>query len=336
MQRKGKRFLIVLLLLLLSMLGGFMLRPREVVPDYVLSYAENQDADYPTTLGGEYFANLVEQRTDGRIKILIMHSGERGAESEVVEQLKYGGIDFARLSLSDLTNDINELNVLQMPYLYENSEHMWKVLDGEIGDYFLDVISATELVGLSWYDAGARNFYTSEKPIRKLEDIQGMKIRVQQSDLMADVVEYLGGEPIRQAYSEVYSLLERSEVQGAENNWPSYETMQHYEVARYYTVDEHIRIPEIQVCSKHTWEKLSAEEQQIILECARESAIYQRKLWTAREEKSKELAIAGGTEVIALSGTEKEKFKEAVEPLYERYCGQYMDLIHEIIRMKND
>lgn len=336
MKLKHKRLLIILSILLLLTIAAFMLRPQEIVPDYVLSYAENQEADYPTTLGGEYFADLVEERTDGRIKILVMHSGERGIESEIVGQLKYGGVDFARLSLSDLTDDIKDLNVLQMPYLYESSEHMQKVLDGEIGDYFLEMISETELVGLSWYDAGARSFYTTEKPIRQLEDIEGMKIRVQESNLMADVVECLGGEPVKQAYSQVYSLLERSEVQGAENNWPSYETMQHYEVARYYTVDEHTRIPEIQVCSKHTWEKLSAEDQQIILECARESAIYQRKLWKAQEEKSRELAIAGGTEVIVLSDTEKQRFQEAVVPLYERYCGKYMELIDEIIRMKND
>ena len=336
MKLKHKRLLIILSILLLLTIAAFMLRPREIVPDYVLSYAENQEADYPTTLGGKYFADLVEERTDGRIKILVMHSGERGIESEIVGQLKYGGVDFARLSLSDLTDDIKELNVLQMPYLYESSEHMQKVLDGKIGDYFLEMISETELVGLSWYDAGARNFYTTEKPIRQLEDIEGMKIRVQESNLMADVVECLGGEPVKQAYSQVYSLLERSAVQGAENNWPSYETMQHYEVARYYTVDEHTRIPEIQVCSKHTWEKLSAEDQQIILECARESAIYQRKLWKAQEEKSRELAIAGGTEVIVLSDTEKQRFQEAVVPLYERYCGKYMELIDEIIRMKND
>ena len=155
--------MIVFLLILLMGSIVYVSRPVEVVPDYVFSYAENQEADYPTTLGGNYFAQLVEERTNGRIWILVQHSGERGAESEVIEQLKYGGIDFARISLSELTNDIKELNVLQMPYLYRDSTHMWRILDGEIGDYFLDVISEKELVGLSWYDAGARNFYTSDR-----------------------------------------------------------------------------------------------------------------------------------------------------------------------------
>lgn len=336
MKIKSKWSVTILVLVIIAVAAIILLQPEEVVPEYVLSYAENQEEDYPTTLGGLYFAELVEERTNGRIQILVQHSGERGAESEVIEQLKYGGVDFARLSLSELTDYIKELNVLQLPYLYVDSEHMWRVLDGEIGDNFLDLISETEFIGLSWYDAGARNFYTTEEPIRRLEDIAGMKIRVQESNMMADVVECLGGEPVKQAYSEVYSLLEKSEVQGAENNWPSYESMQHYEVAKYYTIDEHTRVPEVQVCSRHTWEKLSEENQKIILECARESAIYQRELWTEREEKSREIAIAAGAEVIELSAAEKQKFQQAVEPLYEKYCSKYMDLVEEIISAGNE
>lgn len=335
MSIKRKGWMIVLIILLVILTVYFVQKPREVIPEYVLSYAENQEKDYPTTLGGKYFAQLVEERTEGRIKILVQHSAERGDETEVVEQLKYGGVDFARVSLSELTNDINELNVLQMPYLYRDSEHMWEVLDGEIGNYFLDVISKTELVGLSWYDGGARNFYTTDRPIRKLEDIQGMKIRVQESNLMADIVKCLGGEPVKQAYSEVYSLLEKEEVQGAENNWSSYETMQHYEVARYYTLDEHIRIPEIQLCSKNTWEKLTEEDQKIIMECAKESAIYQRKLWIEQEKESEQLAIAGGATVVYLPITEKLKFQEAVEPLYEKYCKDSMDLLEQILNTES-
>lgn len=334
MKIKTKRFLFVLFLLLIALVVFFGTKPAEKVPEYVFSYAENQDEDYPTTLGGQYFANLVEEKTNGRIRILIQHSGERGNESQVISQLKYGGVDFARISISELTNEIKALNVLQLPYLYENSEHMWKVLDGKIGDYFLDVVSGYEMIGLSWYDAGARNFYTKDRPIQKLEDFEGLKIRVQESDMMASMVEYLGGEPVKKPYSEVYSLLEKSEADGAENNWPSYESMQHYEVAGYYTLDEHIRIPELQICSKHTWEKLSEEDQQIILECAKESSIYQRKLWKEQETKSRELAVSAGAEVVHLSTVEKKKFRKAVEPLFERYCGEHMDLIQEILSVK--
>ena len=327
------RWRILLLVMLVLIASLFLLKPKETVPDYVFTYAENQVADYPTTLGAKYFAELVEERTEGRIKILVQHGGERGNETEVIEQLKYGGVDFARLSLSELTNEMDSLNVLQMPYLYKNSEHMWCVLDGEIGDYFLDVINESQMVGLSWYDGGARNFYTVNQPIRSVEDLSGMKIRVQDSNFMADLVKALGGEPIRQAYSEVYSLLERHEVDGAENNWPSYETTQHYEVAKYITLDEHIRAPEIQLCSKHTWEKLSKEDQQIILECAKESAVYQRELWSAREKESREIAVKGGVEVISLSSAEKLKFQQAVQPLYTKYCKDYFELVEQIVML---
>ncbi len=334
MKIKTKRYLFALFLLLIVLVVFFLTKSEEKVPEYVFSYAENQDEDYPTTLGGQYFADLVEEKTNGRIKILIQHSGVRGNESQVISQLKYGGVDFARISISELTNEIKALNVLQLPYLYENSEHMWKVLDGKIGNYFLDVVSEYEMIGLSWYDAGARNFYTKDRPIQKLEDFEGLKIRVQESDMIASMVEYLGGEPVKKPYSEVYSLLEKSEVDGAENNWPSYESMQHYEVAGYYTLDEHIRIPELQICSKHTWNKLSSEDQEIILECAKESSFYQRKLWKEQETKSSELAVDAGAEVVHLSTVEKKKFRKAVEPLYERYCEDYKDMIHEILCVK--
>ena len=333
MNKTTKRWLLILGLIVIAIGMFFIHKPKEVVPEFVFSYAENQVKDYPTTRGGEYFAQLVEERTGGRIKILVQYGGVMGNETEVIEQLTYGGLDFARLSLSELTNETKELNVLQMPYLYQNSDHMWKVLDGEIGNYFLEYLHETKLIGLSWYDGGARNFYTSGQPIRKLEDLQGLKIRVQDSELMADMIRSLGADPVKEPYSEVYSLLEKAEVQGAENSWPSYESTGHYEVAKYYTIDEHSRIPELQVCSKHTWERLSEEDKQIIMECAKESAVYQRTLWDEREQQSQKIAIDGGVEVIYLSRYEKQKFQQAVVPLYERYCKEHMDLIEQIQNM---
>ena len=300
-------------------------------PEFVLSYAENQTKDYPTTLGAQKFADLVEERSNGRIQILVLAEGELGAESDVIAQMQYGGVDFARVSLSQLAEYIPQLNVLQMPYLYEDSAHMWRVLDGTIGDDFLDIVSQNELIGLSWYDAGARNFYNSKKPITCLEDMQGMRIRVQESEVMADMIEALGASAIPIPYADVYSALEQGTVDGAENNWPSYETMNHYEVAKYYTIDEHNRVPEMQICSKHTWDKLSEEDQQMISECAKESALYERKLWKERESESEAKAIEQGVEVVELSAEEKKRFQEAVTGIYEKYCSDQMDIIEKII-----
>lgn len=304
----------------------------EVEPEYVFSYAENQPEDYPTTLGAKYFAELVEERTNGRIRILVQPVGVLGSENKVIKQMQYGGIDFTRVSLAQLAEYIPSLNVLQMPYLYTDSDHMWRVLDGEIGDAFLESVSADDVIGLSWYDAGARNFYNSVQPITCLEDLKGMRIRVQESDLAVDMVEALGATAIPIAYGDVYASLERQVVDGAENNWPSYEAMRHYEVAKYYTVDEHSRVPEMQICSAYTWQKLSPEDREIILECARESALYEREVWTQREEQSRSIAIENGTKVVELSAEEKKRFQNAVYGVYEKYCGDDMGLIEEILK----
>lgn len=334
MKKKRNWIVLTVIALIAATVVGVLLynSPREAVPEYVLSYAENQTEDYPTTLGARRFAELVEERTEGRIRIIVYPEGELGNENDVIQQLQYGGIDFARVSLSQLAEYVPELNVLQMPYLYNDSEHMWKVLDGEIGDAFLQSVLDDDLVGLSWYDAGARNFYNSVKPITSPEDMQGMRIRVQESDVMVDMVEALGATAVPISYEEVYSSLEQEICDGAENNWPSYETMRHYEVAEYYTEDEHTRVPEMQICSMPTWKKLSVEDRKIILDCAAESALYQRQLWTEREAQSRQLALASGVQETVLTTLEKEAFREKMSDIYEKYCSEYMDVIDKIIK----
>ncbi len=305
-------------------------RKKEVVPEYVFSYAENQTKDYPTTMGGMRFAALVEERTQGRIRIQVQSEGQLGSETEVIRQMRYGGIDFARISLAQVVDHVPEMKVLQLPYLYEDASHMWRVLDGEIGERYLQYPQQYDLIGLSWYDAGARNIYCSAKPVRTLEDMQGMHIRVQESEMMSEMMTALGAIPVKIPYDQVYAALERSQVDGAENNWSSYEAMQHYEVAKYYTVDEHIRIPEIQVCAKHTWEQLSEEDREIILECAKESALYERTLWTEYEKTARKTALENQVEEIVLSAEEKRKFQDAVQLIYDRYEADYGEDIAQI------
>lgn len=207
---------------------------------------------------------------------------------------------------------------------------MWKVLDGEIGDYYLSKTNDINLVGLSWYDAGARNFY-STKPIETLDDLKGMNIRVQESDMMADMASALGGNPVKIVYSEVYSAIEQGIVDCAENNWPSYEAMNHYDVAKYYTIDEHTRVPELQICSKIVWSQIDEKDRQTILECAKESALYERELWQEREKISRQIAEKSGITVITLSESEKKRFRDAMAPVYQKYCGDQMDMIEKIM-----
>lgn len=304
---------------------------KEPEPEMILTYAENQSEGYPTSQGAYYFADLVKEKTDGRIKIMVYVNAELGREGDVITQMRYGGIDFARVSLSQLTDIDEKLNVLQLPFLYNDAKSMWNVLDGTIGNDFLADVGNYDLVGLSWYDAGARSFYTSKQPIRTVEDLAGLKIRVQQSEMMIDMVEALGATAVPLSYEEVYSALELGEIDGAENNWPSYEDTGHYRVASYFCTDEHTRIPEMQICSSYTWSLLSDSDKEIIRECARLSAVYERELWREREKESREKAKAGGVIVNEISATEKERFREKMAPIYEKYCSDYMDIVNQII-----
>lgn len=301
------------------------------VPEFVLTYAENQAEDYPTTQGAYRFAELVKERTGGKVEILVNAGGILGNEKTVIEQMQFGGVDFARVSLSPLAEFVPKLNVLQLPYLYTGADHMWKVLEGEIGDEFLDSFEGSSLVALSWYDAGARNFYTSDRQIRCLEDMEGMRIRVQESELMVDTVKALGASAVPMSYDAVYSSFQRGEIDGAENNWPSYESTHHYEVAKYYTIDEHNRVPELQLVSESTWKKLPEEYRTIIRDCAGESARYERRLWKERERVSEERVREEGCIITELSTEEKLRFQERVMPLYEEYCSDYVDIIDRIV-----
>lgn len=298
-------------------------------PEFVLTYAENQPADYPTVLGAMEFARLVEERTGGKVVILVRHSGALGSEAEVLDQMYFGGIDFARVSVSAVSDRLPVLNVLQLPFLYEDADHMWRILDGPVGEDFLEVFAGQNLVGLSWYDAGARCFY-SRWPIMSADDLAGRTVRVQDSRMMEDMVTMLGGTPVTMAYSDVYTALETRQIDGAENNWASYRAQEHYRHALYYTVDQHTRVPEIQLCSAGTWQRLPEEYRQIIARCARESALYERELWGDYETEARNYVVARGCQTIFLTEDALAEFREKVQPLYEQYCGDYLDLIDAI------
>ena len=314
--------------LLALQLAGCRAEPA-APPEYVLTYADNQPAGYPTTEGAQRFADLVRERTDGKVVIQVQAGGEFGTEEEVWEQLAIGGVDFARVSLSIIADDLPKLNVLLLPYLYRDAAHMRRVLDGAIGEEFLQVVEQKHMVGLSWYDAGARSFY-SNRPIRSLQDLQGRTIRVQDSQIVLDMIRLLGAQPVTRAYSDVYAALETGQIDAAENSWPAYYSMEHYKVARYYTADEHSRIPEIQLASGRTWAKLPEEYQQIVRECAKESAQYERELWAEQETTDRAAALAAGSREITLSEEELEDFRALVQPLYTQYGGAYLDLVERI------
>ena len=319
----------ILFLLMAALLCGCNLREEPVVPEYVLTYAENQPENYPTTRGAQYFAQLVEARTGGRIVVQVLHDAQMGTQQEVLDQLAFGGVDFSRVSLSSISDELPILNVLQLPFLYEDAEHLWRVLDGPIGEEFLDVFEEAGMVGLSWYDGGVRSFY-SDTPIRTAADLQGMKIRVQESMMMQDMITLLGGIPMTTPYTDVYAAFQTGRIDAAENSWTSYYVQSHHRVAPFYTVDQHTRVPEVQLVSRRLWEELGEEYRQIILDCARASAIYERELWTQQEEVSRRAALEAGCQQIDLDEQTLRELKELATPLYEQYCGDYLDIIAQI------
>lgn len=294
-----------------------------------LKLAEVHPQGYPTELADERFAQLVEQKTSGRLRIQVYFGGQLGSENDTVEQTKLGVIEFLRVSISPLVSVYPPIGVLSMPYVFRSQDHMWKVLNGSIGQHFLDSVHSVGLVGLTYFDAGARNFY-ADKPLRSVADLKGLKIRVQPNPIMVNVVRLLGatGTPID--YGEVYSALQTGVIDGAENNVPSWISASHYEVAKYMIKDGHLRLPEVLVVNKKFWDSLSDQDRSAVREAAREATQFQIKAWNDAEEKYLAQAKAKG---CTISETNVAEFQAAVEPLYKEYPS-YKSWIDQIKAVK--
>ncbi|MBP2550492.1 tripartite ATP-independent transporter DctP family solute receptor [Neorhizobium galegae] len=271
---------------------------------------------YPTVEAVKFMGQLISERTNGRIKVQVMPSAVLGSEKDTIEQTRFGVIDLNRVNAAPFNNLVKETVVLGMPFLFRSTEHMHKTVDGPIGDEILAAFEQHGLIGLTYYDSGARSFYTTKKPIGKLADLKGMKIRVQQSDLWIAMMQAFGANPTPMPMGEVYSSLETGVVDGAENNWPSYESARHFEVAKNYTLTEHSLNPEILVMSKISWDKLKPEDQKIVRQAAKESTVKMRELWTAREKTSEEKVRAAGVNVIKV---DKSEFSAAMKPVYDKF-----------------
>lgn len=285
----------------------------------VFRSADTHAKDYPTVQAVMHMSSLLEKWTDGRMKIKIFPGRQLGEEKDTIEQTIAGIIDFNRVNLAPLNSFIPETAIPGLPYIFRSTEHMYKVMEGEIGREILDAMIPHGLVGLAFYDSGARSFYNSKRPIHSPADMKGMKIRVQNSDLFVATMEALGANATPMEFGQVYEALKTGVIDGAENNWPSYESTRHFEVAKYYSLDQHSMSPEALVMSKKSWDKLSKEDQELIRKAAVESVAVMHDLWNKRVAKSKEIVMANKNDVI--EDIDKQPFIDAMGPVYARFAN---------------
>lgn len=281
--------------------------------------ADVHPADYPTVMAVKFMGEQLSAATDGKLGVKVYPNGALGSEKDTIEQLKLGGLDMMRINVAPLNNIVPETIVPALPFLFRSEEHMHAVLDGPVGEKILAAMEDQGMIGLAFYDSGARSMYTATKPIKSLADVHGMKIRVQQSDLFVAMVEALGANPTPMPYGEVYTALKTGIVDAAENNFPSYESSRHFEVAKYYTLTEHSMAPEVLVFSKVIWDTLTPEDQATIRKAAKESVPHMRKLWDEREAKARETVVAGGAEIMPLG--DRQAWVDAMQPVYAKFAS---------------
>ncbi|MCI3921116.1 TRAP transporter substrate-binding protein [Paenibacillus sp. TRM 82003] len=294
---------------------------------YTFRLAEAHPADYPTTKGDIRFAELVKERTNGRITIDVFPSAQLGEEKSVIEQVQLGAIEFTRVSTGPMGEFNKDFGVFSLPYIFDNDDHVWKFLLSDAGTSLLDSLESSGMKGLAYYSSGSRSFYSS-KPITKLEDLKGMKIRVIENKLNIDIMKALGASATPMPYGEVYSSLQTGVIDAAENNYPSYFSSKHFEVAPHYLLDSHQRVPEVLLVSKPIWDKLSKEDQDIIKQAALDSIDYQREEWAKYEKESEEAVRAGGATITEV--TDLQPWKDAVAPVIESYREEYKEILDAI------
>lgn len=286
---------------------------------------------YPNTVALEAFAEAVKEQTEGRVTPRVYNNAVLGDQSDAIEQTRNGALDFANFNMGPMGPIVKETNVFSLPFLFTDVDHMHTVMDGEIGQRFADALEDKGLVVLSWFDSGARSIYNTKHPINTPEDVQGLKIRVMNNDLYVEMMEALGGNATPMAYGEVYQSLTTGVLDGAENNYPSFESSNHYEAAEYYSLTEHLIIPECLCVAKASWEKLSEEDQEIVREEAMNASTMQRELWVESSEESRQIILDNGVEINEVE--DKAAFQALMEPMYENFIANNPgtgELIEEI------
>ncbi|MGA0594535.1 TRAP transporter substrate-binding protein [Enterovirga sp. CN4-39] len=297
----------------------------------VLKASDVHPLGYPTVEAVVRMGKKLDQATNGRLTVQMFPSMQLGGEKEALEQAQVGALALARVSVGVVGSIVDDVNVFNLPFVFRDVAHMRKVIDGEIGKELLDKISSNpqaRLIGLCWMDGGSRNVYNTKRPVRTVEDLKGLKIRMMGNPLFVDTMNALGGNGVAMGMDQVYSALQTGVVDGAENNPPSYDSFGHYTIAKHYSMTEHLIIPEILVFSKRTWDGLSKDDQELLRKVAVEAQQEQRQLWDERVAESMKKIKDSGIEVVTFQ--DKKPFQDAVKPVWDKYGAKHAALVQRI------
>lgn len=274
--------------------------------------------EYPTVAAVKHMSELLDKRSNGKYKIKVFNKSALGSEKETLDQVKIGALEMNRVNISALNSICPKTLVPTMPFLFDSIAHMRKSLDGPIGEEILKGCEHEGLVGLAFYDSGARSIY-AKKPVKTLADAKGLKIRVQQSDLWVALVSAMGANATPMPAGEVFTALKTGLIDAAENNIPSYDGFKHYEAVKFYSRTEHSMAPEMLVMSKAIYDKLPKADQDLFRATAKESVAFQRKKWDEQEAKSLEVVTKGGAQIVA--DVDKASFRSAMTPVYTKFIS---------------
>lgn len=309
--RKLKLLISYLLFLCLTSFVGCKTSVESVK---VLKLGHGLPQSHSVHLGMVHMAERLEEISKGKMKIEIYPGAQLGSETQCIELLQIGSLAITKVSAAAIEGFVEEFKVFSLPYLFESKEHLYKVLDGEVGKYLLNKPEKYLFRGLGYYDAGSRNFYTIKKPILTPDDLKGLKIRVMKSPISVQMMEVLGGSATPISWGELYTALQSGVVDGAENNIPSFTTAHHQEVSKHFSFNEHTMIPDLLIVSKVIWDGLTPQQQSWLQQAMDESVVYQKKLWEEQEKESLQEAKEAG---VNIHYPDKQPFIDKATKMHE-------------------
>lgn len=325
-QPRAKRWLWLLVTSL--WLLGSCTKQQDVV---TLRMAHTLDQEHVVHKAMVKMAERVAFYSNGSMQIQIYSGGQLGSERELIELLQIGSLALTKVSAAPLEGFVPVMKVFSLPYVFRDSAHLWAVLDGEIGQDLLAALEPVRLKGLGYYDAGARSFYTTNKALQSPADLAGLKFRVPNSQTAVEMVQALGGAATPVDWGELYTALQQGVVDGAENNPPSFYLSRHYELSKYYILDEHSMVPDVILMSQHIWNQLTPEQQGWLQQAMADSVVYQKNLWQQASDDALKKVKAHGVQVLY---PDKTLFTQAVKPLHEQLKGSAVgDLLQKISTM---